>query len=95
MRIANQDLGVHDLAVRRRHSEEFLSAEGLRIKVDGLRCTSNGEVGSHCAVAIGNWFYLVFHDYLLRLDSWFRSIACADNFPRAYLRRADIGESTR
>ena len=57
---------MHDLAVWTGHSEEFFRTEGLLVEVNGLSRASNRKVRGNVAVAIGNWFYLIFHHYLLR-----------------------------
>src|SRR5262245_21570231 len=65
VRIANSDLSMHDLSIRRRHSEKLLCSKGFLIKINGGGCASDCEVRCGSVITIRNGFDFVAHRYLL------------------------------
>jgi hypothetical protein len=61
-RVADADLGVHDLAAWAGHAADLGCAEGLFIEVQGIGRTRAHKVGRDGVEAFGNGAYLLLHD---------------------------------
>src|SRR5712691_7086258 len=55
-RIANLDLSVPNLAIRRRKAKQFLRAKRFLIKLDRVAGAANDQVGRGGVITVRNWF---------------------------------------